>query len=138
MNGQFLNFTPVEHDTTYYKSYTEMLSTRLYSSVKYTNFQVYNLDKFKGLRYNTNRQIILGFGANYSIFGLNIGLNFPFNSYDEDKYGESNYLDLQSHVYTRKFTIDLYLQWYTGYYVANPVKVIEGWPSNDTFPKRPD
>lgn len=115
-----------------------MLTTRLYSSVKYTNFRIRNLDKWKQIRYNTNRQIILGFGANYSIFGLNIGLNFPFNKNDEEKYGVSNYLDLQSHIYARRFNLDLYLQFYTGYYIANPNKVIEGWPEKDTFPKRED
>ena len=34
--------------------------------------------------------------------------------------------------------MDLYLQYYKGYYVANPMKVIPDWPSRDTFPKRPD
>lgn len=128
----------IDHDTTYYLSYMEMLTTRLFSSVKYTNVQIRNFDKWTGLKYNTNRQIILGFGLNYSIFGLNIGLNLPFNSYDEEKYGVSNYLDLQSHIHARRFNIDLYLQFYEGYYISNPSKVIENWPSSDTFPKRPD
>ena len=128
----------VNYDTSYYVSYTEMLTTRLYSSVKFTDFQIRNLDKWSAIRYKTNRQIILGLGANYSIFGLNIGLNFHFNKNDEDKYGTSDYLDLQSHIHARRFNLDLYLQFYTGYYIANPNKVIEGWPEKDTFPKRED
>ena len=129
----------IKYDTNYYRSYIEDLTTRLYSSVKYTNFSIYNWDKRAGLHYNTNRQIILGFGFNYSIFGLNIGLNFPFiNDRNNDRYGDSDYIDLQSHIYARKVNIDLYLQYYEGYYITNPTKVIEDWPSNDTFPKRPD
>ena len=69
----------IDHDTNYYVTYMEMLTTRLYSSVKYANTQVQNFDQWRGIRYNTNRQIILGVGVNYSIFGLNLGLNFPFN-----------------------------------------------------------
>jgi hypothetical protein len=136
--AQMLSLQETVYDTSYYISYTEDLTTRLYSSIKYANLRIQNIDKWKGLRYNTNRRIILGLGANYSIFGLNIGFNLPFNRKDEDKYGQSDYLDLQSHIYARKFNVDLYLQFYEGFYIANPTKILNEWPSNDTFPKRPD
>jgi hypothetical protein len=137
-NAQLLSLHDTVYDTNYYISYTEDLTTRLYSSIKYTNFRIQNMDKWKAVRYNTNRRLILGIGANYSVFGLNIGFNLPFNRLDEDKYGQSDYLDLQTHIYARKFNIDLYLQFYEGYYIANPTKILSDWPGNDTFPKRPD
>jgi len=125
-------------DTTYYESYTEELTARTYSSVKFLNFGLINGQEGTALRYNTNYNFILGLGVNYSIFGLNIGLNFPFVNHDDDKYGPSHYLDLQSHIYARRYNIDLYLQNYKGYYIPNPDKVFAGWPVSDTFPKRPD
>ena len=138
MTGQTFKLPNPPFDTTYYESYTEELTSRAYSSVKFLNFGLINGQEGTTLRYNTNHKFILGLGVNYSIFGLNIGLNFPFVNHDDDKYGPSHYLDLQSHIYARRYNIDLYLQNYEGYYVANPDKVFSGWPASDTFPKSTD
>lgn len=129
----------INYDTNYYVSYSEKLSTRLYTSFKYTAFRIGNVNPGKNVLYNTNHNLILGFGATYSIFTLNIGLNFPFvNKWDKDKFGESDYLDLQTHIYAKKVTIDFYGQAYAGYYLYNSSNIIQDWPQSDTFYKRPD
>ncbi|MDP2723782.1 MAG: DUF4421 domain-containing protein [Bacteroidales bacterium] len=138
MEAQTSRNKPLNYDTNYFKSYTNELTTRLYASVKYANFSVVDQSLNKSLNYRVNDKIMLGFGANYSVFGLNIAFNFPFNKWDHNKYGETTYLDLQSHLYLRRYIVDFYLQRYQGFYLDDPISVIEGWPEQDTFPKRPD
>ncbi|HEY9115046.1 MAG TPA: DUF4421 domain-containing protein [Bacteroidales bacterium] len=130
--------TVIDWDTNYYASYMDELTTRLYSSVKYTAFRISNKEENQNLLYLGNRNIILGFGATYSWFTLNIGLNFPFVNHDNSKYGKTNYLDLQTHMYLRKMNLDLYAQNYNGSYLQNSGNVLSNWPQNDTFQKRRD
>lgn len=128
----------INWDTNYYESYLEDLTTRLYSSVKYTAFRIVNTKEKQNLFYQGNRNIILGFGVSYSWFTINIGLNFPFVNHDNDKYGKTTYLDLQTHMYLRQFNIDLYLQTYSGNYLSNSADVLKDWPNRDTFQTRRD
>ena len=129
----------INWDTNYYVIYTEELTTRLYTSTKYSSIRLINPQQRENLLYTPNNNIILGFGATYSIFTLNIGLNFPFvNEADKDIYGESVYLDLQTHIYTTKVTLDLYAQLYKGKYLRNSSGIFEDWPHQDTFYIRPD
>lgn len=128
----------VNWDTNYYSSYIEEMTLRWYSSVKYTGFRIMNSAEKQNLFYLTNKNYIIGAGVTYSWFTLNIGLNYPLINDDDDKYGPTNYIDLQSHMYLRKMNIDLYAQLYEGYYIGNSGNVIAGWPQGDTFQIRPD
>ena len=49
---------------------------------------------------------------------LSIGL-LSFGKLDENKYGTTNRIDLQSHIYSRKYITDLFLQNYIGFYSTN-------------------
>ncbi|MCF8347664.1 MAG: DUF4421 domain-containing protein [Bacteroidales bacterium] len=129
---------PLDYDTNYYHSYTDKVTTRLYSSVKYANFSIQDTRLKKVLRYDINNRVMLGLGANYSIFGLNIAFNLPFNKRDFDRFGETEYIDLQSHLYLRKYVIDLFLQRYKGMYLANSADMISGWDTPDSNYLRPD
>jgi hypothetical protein len=136
--SQTNTFTALDYDTNYYHSYTDKLTTRLYSSVKYTNFSIQDQSLKKAVNYNVNNKVMLGLGANYSVFGLNIAFNLPFNEKDFDQYGETEYVDLQSHLYLRKYVVDFYLQRYKGFYINNPMEILQNWIVADSFPKRPD
>lgn len=136
--SQEIEVKPLDYDTNYYHSYTDKLTTRLYSSVKYANFSIVDQDLRESLSYKVNNKIMLGFGANYSVFGLNIAFNLPFNDRDVDKYGQTEYLDLQTHLYLRKYVIDFYLQRYQGFYLDNSESMFDKLMITDSFPKRPD
>lgn len=138
VQSQTNTFTALDYDTNYYHSYTDKLTTRLYSSVKYTNFSIQDQSLKKAVNYNVNNKVMLGLGANYSVFGLNIAFNLPFNEKDFDQYGETEYIDLQSHLYLRKYVVDFYLQRYKGFYINNPMEILQNWIVADSFPKRPD
>jgi hypothetical protein len=120
-------------DTNYIESYPDEITGRLYSSIKYTRYRIWDGNYQKALVWDPNRRLIVGFGAHYGILGLNIGVPAPWvrSSEDESKYGKTNYLDLQSHLYLRNFTIDIYIQTYTGFYLSNPSEMLAGWEEGD-------
>ncbi|GEP93768.1 DUF4421 domain-containing protein [Chitinophaga cymbidii] len=106
------------NDSAYVEDYTQDLTVRVYGSRKYNYYDLKDRDPKKELLYRPNTGTNLGFGANYKFVGLNIGFNFPFINNRHDKYGETKYLDLQAHLYLRKFVVDFYGQYYKGYYEA--------------------
>lgn len=129
----------IDWDTNYYVSYYEEITLRWYSSVKYTGFRILNKDEKQNLLYLSNKNYITGAGVTYSWFTLNIGINYyPLINNDDDVYGFTDYLDLQTHIYLRKFIFDIYAQVYEGNYLANSANVLSDWPEKDTFQLRPD
>ena len=134
----FLTKLSGENDTNYVESFLDQLTTRVYASIKTTEISMRDQNINKNLIYHPNDALILGFGFNYGILGLNIGFNLPFINNDDAKYGKTDYLDLQTHVYFRPFILDIYAQIYKGYHLTEPNDWITDWPSNDTFPARPD
>lgn len=129
-----------EIDTNYIESYPDEVTARVYQSIKYTRYRILDDKLQKTLVWDPNRRLIFGVGANYGILGLNIGLPAPWvqSNRDEEAFGKTSYLDLQSHLYLRKLTIDLYLQTYTGFYLSNPGEMLAGWEEGDPNHKRED
>ncbi|RYY57347.1 MAG: DUF4421 domain-containing protein [Chitinophagaceae bacterium] len=104
------------YDSAYYQTYPRQVVGRLFFSQKYTNLTADAPgSKF---RYSPNNPFALGVGATYGIATLNIGIGLPFFT-DKDLKGKTKTLDLQSHIYARKWVVDLYGQFYKGYYL-NP------------------
>lgn len=127
-----------DHDTSYIESYKDQLTTRLYTSRKYTGLIIRDTDKGASLNYRPNDRINLGFGATYGAFTLNIGINFPFINHDDDKYGKTDYLDLQSHILFRKLAIEVYYSTTKGYYISNPDEILSNHEDSDVYPQRRD
>ncbi len=127
-----------EHDSSYIDSYKSQLTTRLYTSRKYTDLKIRDNGQDATLRYHPNDRFNLGFGASYNAFTLNIGINFPFINHDDDKYGKTDYLDLQSHMLFRKLTAELYFSAFKGYYVSNPDDILLHYEESTIYPQRRD
>jgi len=127
-----------QYDSSYIGSYSTELTGRLYTSRKFSRFGLKDRGENFKLIYKTNENQILGFGATYKFFTLNIGLNFPFVNNDDDIYGESRYLDVQSQAYFRRYMIELWLSLYKGYYIDQPADRLSNWPTNNEFPMRPE
>lgn len=127
-----------ETDTNYVESYLHLLTSRVYASIKSAGVSIGDESLNQQIVYHPNEPLILGIGANYGVIGLNVGFNFPFVNNDDDKYGKTDYIDLQTHIYLRPLTLDLYLQYYKGYHQTDPNDWYTDWPAIDTLPKRPD
>jgi len=127
-----------DYDTNYIYSATEKLTTRVLSSVSYTDVTIRDLNLKQNISYSIHSKLHFGFGFNYSVFGANLSFS-PFrNTVDDDKYGKTNSVDLRLNFYGRSLIFDLYLISHTGFYLSNPVSIIEEWTNAEAYPLRPD
>ncbi len=110
--------TPVlDHDTSYYRSYRDHVTARIYLSRKYTILRFDPPGTLSKFEYNPNTSLNLGIGATYHAFTLNIGIGISkFNP--QAIRGKTRYLDLQGRFYARKWNIDLLGEFYRGYYLT--------------------
>lgn len=102
----------------YYKSFPRQVTGRLYLSKKYTDFLMRAPGQFNDLRYRPNNAFNAGVGATYGAFTLNLGFNLGFLDRNRDERGKTRFLDLQTHIYPKNWVIDLYGQFYRGYFLS--------------------
>lgn len=129
----FSDFSMAQGDTTFYVSYRKSLTTRLYTSRKYTSLVLQDNLSDTRMRFEPNTNLNLGVGASFNDFTLNIAVGFPFMNPNRDRV-DGSYLDLQGHVYPKNLVIDFFGQFYNGYYLQR----VNGESVNDpdilTFP----
>lgn len=123
-----------QHDTTYYVSYTDQITSRFYFSKKSTRLLLRNKTQGYSLDYRPNTTLNMGIGATYRWATLNLAYGFGFLNPDRGK-GKTKYLDLQFHSYGRKLLIDLFGQFYRGFYLYPRG---HGLPDDNKYYQRPD
>lgn len=123
-----------EDGNDYYTTYPELITARFYFSQKYTNFTVGAEKETPDLVYRPNTSLNMGVGATYRSVTLNLAYGFGLLNKDDTK-GKTRYLDLQSHLYSRSWAIDLSGQFYKGYYLNNRST---GYPGKADYYVRPD
>jgi hypothetical protein len=128
-----LQVSLAQGDTTYYVSYRSKLTTRLYTSRKYTSLLILGRDDGTRIRLEPNSTLNLGIGATYNDFTLNLAYGFGFMNPNRDQV-ETQWLDLQAHIYPRNWVIDLFGQFYNGFFVGSYSGPLQGIPENLSFP----
>ncbi|NML20173.1 DUF4421 domain-containing protein [Pseudoflavitalea sp. G-6-1-2] len=123
-----------DHDTDYYESYPDLVTARTYFSQKFTNLIIKGSRREEDLKYRPNTTLNYGIGGTYGWFTLNLAYGFSFLNRGNSSKGKTRYLDLQSHVYTRKMSIDLFGQFYKGFYLDPQGTATD----KDKYYKRPD
>ena len=108
-----------QFDSTYYVSYADHITTRFYFSKKYTSLKLRNRNDNHNynMTYRPNTTLNMGVGATYKWATLNLAYGFDFLNPDRGK-GDTKYLDLQFHGYTRKFIVDFFGQFYDGFFLT--------------------
>ncbi|HWZ22190.1 MAG TPA: DUF4421 family protein, partial [Cytophagaceae bacterium] len=107
-----------QHDSSYYYSYKSKITARLYFSNKKTSILIKNIDGFYRLSYRPNTTRNIGIGATYKTVTINLAAGFGFLNPQQGK-GRTRYLDLQFHRYGRKLILDVFGEFYRGFYL-NP------------------
>jgi hypothetical protein len=103
-------------DTSFYSVYPKNLTVRAYVSNKYTRLLL--SEPGGKLKYQPNTPPNIGIGGSYRFISLNLSAGLGFFAPPRDK-GKTHYLDLQSHLYLRTITVDLFAQFYRGYYIPD-------------------
>ena len=132
------NIEPLNYDTNYIVSYADIFTLRFILVNKKNEFSI--IDKISDNRvdYLPNSRLNFGFGMSYKWASVNLSMSFPGTNNDDETFGKTKRLDLQSNLYMRKFVVDLIFQFYRGFYVANPTLINSGWKPGDPYPIRSD
>lgn len=131
-NGAFSQDTS-SVDNGYYTIYPHKFILRVYLSNKFAPFTISSSGK-QDLNYKTNSKLNLGAGFTYRALTLNLAYGFNFLNPDKGR-GDTKGLDLQVHVYAKKWAIDIIGAFLRGYYL-DP-KDNNGLSLSDYY-KRPD
>lgn len=134
----FDGFEMVKYDTNYIRVYKDELTTRFYFSRKQNGYNLSERLVQPWIKYKTNDNLLLGLGYTYNFLTLNLAVKMPFINRDDDIYGKTRYIDLQTHTIFRSFIVDLYLQWNKGYYISNPDYILPDWETGGPYPIRGD
>lgn len=133
-----LKWLATQNDSSYVEDHTGDLTIRLLGSRKYTYWNMRDNNIGEVVQYRPNASNNVGFGANYKWLSLNFSFNLPFINDDDEKYGETKYLDLQAHLYLRKLVVDFYGQYYEGFYHAETGRRLSNGLPQKAVSFRPD
>jgi hypothetical protein len=125
------------HDSTYVISYEKFFIGRVFLSQKFTRFDIVDRDAGSALNYRPNTSLNLGLGFTYGKFSVNVSKGFRFLN-PENGRGETDWLDLQTRIYARRYIIDLYGQFYEGFYLKNSSDHTHGNSGEDLYYLRED
>lgn len=104
-------------DTRYYFSYDTTVTGRVYLSQKYVSMVLSGGDSTPPLRYRPNSQLSLGVGATYGWLTINGAFAMGFLNPGDAGKDKTKTIDLQAHLYGQKMTVDLFGQYYKGFYL---------------------
>jgi len=118
-----------DKDTAYIREYyRKHFIVRAYELTKFNNFKL--IDGPDRLLFKPNDHNNIGVGFIYRFISLNLGFYVPFIDKNRDIYGKTRDLDLQSHLYVDRFIVDIYGQFYHGYYLSNTGSSIDNFPGH--------
>jgi len=109
---------PAKYDTTYIQSYSKRLVVTLPVSTRFLQFSLNDLKTGSRLAFNPNMQYNLGVSVSsrWASFTVN---TFKLSNSDINTKGKTKYKDYQLNFYGRKITTDIFVQYYSGFYIGN-------------------
>ncbi|MEO7923371.1 MAG: DUF4421 domain-containing protein [Chitinophagaceae bacterium] len=114
--GKVLAQKKVINDPSYYETLPEKLTGRVYLAQKFLKFTIPSSSSLADIEYKANTKLNLGVGVTYHNFSINVFYGFAFLNRDTAK-GTTKGLDLQLHLYPRKWAIDLLVLLPKGYHL---------------------
>ncbi len=113
-------------------SYKQRLNVYLFGIQKFSNFEIKNKEQEKKLKYVPNESLSPGVGFNYKWLGFSAAFNLGLHNEDKELYGETNSLDLQLDIYSKKYLFNAYFLFYESYYWKNPKDFFPSWNIKDS------
>jgi hypothetical protein len=124
-------------DSSYITTFPEAITLKVFLNNKFVYLDIEDASGDYSLNYEPNGNQTIGVGINYKWIGFSIDYKI-LNHESNQRYGHTNYLDLQTTMILRKGVFDLYLQKYQGFYLENSAAMIQGWDDPETYQLRPD
>jgi hypothetical protein len=123
------------NDTGYYETFWHHVTARLYVAQKYTHFTMPSSASSNDLQYVANPKLNLGIGVTWRNLSLNVFYGFAYLNNKATVKGKTKGLDLQIHLFPRKWVVDLLVVMPKGFHL-NP----KGFAASDPtkYYYRPD
>ena len=122
------------HDTNYYETFPNKLTGRLYLTQKYLHFGIPSLSSGKNISYVANAKMNLGIGVTWHNLSFNAFYGVKFLNNSKSKKGNTKGLNLQLHLFPKKWAFDVLGVFPKGYYIDNE----DFKPSVGDYYYRPD
>ena len=106
-----------QHDTTYYETFPQKTTVRLYFSKKYVHLNFPSGGSAEDLEYKANPKLNLGAGITIKNISINLFNGFGFLNPKADEKGKTSGFNFQVHLYPRKWAIDLLYVAPKGYHI---------------------
>ena len=136
--NRFDNWMNPVIDSSYVDNYYNDFILRVYSSQKYSIQHIVDWGEKLTLAYRPSNGYNLGVGFTYKFLTINAGFAYPFTTPDPDLYGKCKRLDLQAHVYFKRFYVDFFTGYYKGQYLNNTKELFPNPLPNNGFYIRDD
>ncbi len=116
---QILKEHPVNFDTAYITSFYKRLVITLPVSVRFLNFSLKDQQSGNKLTFSPNLRYDLGISvtSRWASFIFNTGVKLY--TADAENKGQTKYQDYQLNLYGRRITTDMFVQYYSGFYIKN-------------------
>lgn len=108
-----------EHDSSYYDIFWHKVTGRIYAAQKFTHFTMPSSNGSPDLQYVANPKLNLGVGVTWHNLSLNVFYGFAYLNNKDTVKGKTKGLDLQLHLFPRKWVVDLLVVMPKGFH-TNP------------------
>lgn len=108
-----------KYDTLYIEDHSHNLTVRVTAGNVFLGYKLGQRGFGNALVYKSNDNFNLGAGFNYKFVGITISFKAPFVNNDQMRFGKTEKINLQTHIYQRKYTLDIYGQYTKGYYTRS-------------------
>jgi hypothetical protein len=99
----------VTNNPEYYETFPHVITGRIYLSQKYSHYNFPSTNSsVEDMEYKSNPKLNLGAGVTIHNFSINLFYGFAFLNKKDEPKGVTKGLNLQLHLYPRKWAIDLY------------------------------
>jgi len=124
----------VVHDTTYIKSFFKYINVENSIGRTGLNVLISELGNRK-IRYGINQKTQLGYKINWRFVSFAFGVNIPFLSNNEEKYGQSSGFNFNfSTQIKRQLLLDIYFLSQKSLYVNNASSLIQNFDNSGRYP----
>jgi hypothetical protein len=134
-DNKFSFFHKKEIDTSYIESYYDKLIGGIYAPQKYVNFSVMEVKSGETIEYTPNGRAAIGIEGSYKWLGLGLAYKFPIDEKSVQQRGKTSSIDFQYNINMRRWTVDGYLQIYSGFYFSNMEDYFDVWNDESDYPK---
>jgi hypothetical protein len=110
-------------DTRYIEKYSEYPAVHLSLFYRYNNIGIFDTTG-RTLKYMPNVKFNFGPGFACKYFAIEMSF-ITFGNLDEKKYGKTTKLDIQSHIYLKRFITDFVYQDYKGFYLDSLMRKVK-------------